>query len=46
MEYLGEYLFPDNLNIIIENDYTKLIKLNDYFNKEIYNNDITSLWIV
>ena len=46
MEYLGEYLFPDNLNIIIDNNYNKLIKLNDYFNKEIYNNDIASLWIV
>ena len=48
MDYIGEYLLADNLKTIIEdkNNNNKIIPLNEYFNKDIYNADIALLWNV
>ena len=45
LEYIGEYMLPDNLKVIIENN-AKSTSLIEYFNKDIYSNDINSLWNV
>ena len=42
-EYIGEYLLPDNLKVIIENNNDKTTSLTEYFNKDIYNKDINLL---
>ena len=47
MEFIGEFLLPDNLKTDLEekNSYKK-ISLNNYFNKEEYNGDIGLLYNV
>ena len=45
IDYLGEYLLPSNLKVKIDNN-NKIAPLIEYFNQEIYNNDITLLWNV
>jgi hypothetical protein len=46
LEYIGEYMLPDNLKVIIENNNDKTTSLTKYFNKDIYSNDINLLWNV
>ena len=43
MYYVGQYILPDNLKIMTNED-KKIIPLYTFFNKEIYNNDISLLW--
>ena len=43
MDYVGEYIFPDNLKITLNED-NQIIPLKLFFNKKIYNDDILSLW--
>ena len=43
MDYVGEYMFPDNLKITIGED-NQIIPLKSFFNKKLYNDDILSLW--
>ena len=50
MDYIGEYLLPDNLKVnLIDKDIekdNKMFYLNEYFDKESYNGDIVLLWNV
>ena len=42
-DYIGEYLLPDNLKVIT-NNCNNILNLVDFFNKDIYNEDISALW--
>ena len=48
IKYIGEYLLPDNLKVILEKQEknNEIVPLNKYFNKEIYENDIKSMYDV
>ena len=48
MDYIGEYLLPDNLKVIVEDKKkdNNMIYLHEYFDKESYNGDIVLFWNV
>ena len=46
IKYIGENILPDNLKIENKNNHNEIIPLNKYFNKDIYNDDIISLYDV
>ena len=50
IKFICEFLLPDNLKVILDNDNNnndnnnKIIPLNKYFNQDIYNNDIKAIY--
>ena len=48
MDYIGEYLLPDNLKVTVEDKKKDniMIYLHKYFDKESYNGDIVLFWNV
>ena len=46
IKYIGEYILPDNLEVDIKNEKKEKLHLINYFNKDIYQNDINSMYEV
>ena len=46
INYIGEFLLPDNLKAKLEDKNNEIIPLSKYFNKEIYKNDIALMYDV
>ena len=44
LEYIGEYMLPNNLKVIIENNNDKRTSLTEYFNKDIYSKNINGMY--
>ena len=50
IKYIGQFLLPDNLKVILDNkennNNNEIVPLNKYFNKTIYENDIKAIYDV
>ena len=46
MDYIGENILPENLKVVLQdgNNNNQIIPLNNFFNKESFNDDIVLMW--